>query len=305
MQDEELDFSQIDLDGVKHRNFPPGNFTPEANEYRIRITGKAYKQILEHVEGDEENELCGVLVGKGYRDKHGFYLEITNTIRGEHSESKGSGVTFTHDTWNYVHEVMDSRFRDKKIVGWYHSHPGFGIFLSDMDEFIQKNFFNNPSHVAFVIDIKAKKEGFFVWQRGKPKLARRFWLDNRERLCVKSEENQLAMSELHDKIEQMATAIDNLTQYARGQRWQTNIGVWLGWALAVLLAIALLVSILPLNRNDTIPDRANEIFLGTARDAKTGTILRIYGVVPQKSPKQDNGKKSLSQPETEKQDNAK
>jgi len=299
MQDKEVDVSQINLDEVKHRDFPPGNFAQEENEYRIRITSKAYNEILKHIGEDEENELCGVLVGKVYQDKHGFYLEVTNVIRGEHSESKGSGVTFTHDTWNYVHEMMDSRFRDQEIVGWYHSHPGFGIFLSDMDEFIQKNFFGNPSQVAFVIDVKVKKEGFFVWKKGKPKLAKRFWIDKEERLHVKSENAQLAMNELNDKIEQMTIAIDNLAQYVREKRWQNNIGVWFSWGLTVILAIALLMSILSLNRNSSSPNRSDEVFLGTAQDAQTGTILRIYGVMQTKSPEQNDTEKNLSQPEVE------
>jgi len=39
---------------------------------------------------------------------------------------------------------MDAQFADKKIVGWYHSHPGFGIFLSEYDLFIHRNFFTAP-----------------------------------------------------------------------------------------------------------------------------------------------------------------
>jgi hypothetical protein len=63
---------------------------------------------------------------------------------------------------------MDRDYPDKRILGWYHTHPGFGIFLSDMDVFIQENFFPEPWQAAFVYDPKAKEEGIFLWKQGKP-----------------------------------------------------------------------------------------------------------------------------------------
>ena len=35
-----------------------------------------------------------------------------------------------------------------KIVGWYHTHPGFGVEFSEMDLFIQQNFFGGPAQIA-------------------------------------------------------------------------------------------------------------------------------------------------------------
>ena len=52
------------------------------------------------------------------------------------------------------------------MIGWYHTHPGFGIFLSDMDVFICDNFFNLPWQVAFVYDPLGGDEGNFVWRAG-------------------------------------------------------------------------------------------------------------------------------------------
>ena len=54
-----------------------------------------------------------------------------------------------------------------KIVGWYHSHPGFGLFLSEYDSFIQENFFIDPNHVALVVDPLEGSLGWFVVRNGK------------------------------------------------------------------------------------------------------------------------------------------
>jgi hypothetical protein len=72
---------------------------------------------------------------------------------------------------------MDSRFADRAIVGWYHSHPDFGIFLSDRDVFIHEHFFNSPGQIAFVVDPVRKDEGVFAWHDAKPALVPHYWVE--------------------------------------------------------------------------------------------------------------------------------
>lgn len=50
-------------------------------------------------------------------------------------------------------------------MGWYHSHPGFGLFLSDYDAFIQQNFFGAPGQVALVVDPVEGCLGWFQWSK--------------------------------------------------------------------------------------------------------------------------------------------
>jgi proteasome lid subunit RPN8/RPN11 len=55
---------------------------------------------------------------------------------------------------------------DHQIVGWHHTHPGFGIFLSRHDEFFHRNFFSQPWQVALVVDPQRGELGFFQWLDG-------------------------------------------------------------------------------------------------------------------------------------------
>src|SRR5206468_2706651 len=80
------------------------------------------------------------------------------------STGKAAQVTFTGKTWTHIQEVMDQSYPDMRILGWYHTHPGHGIFLSDMDLFIHKHFFNLPWHLAFVFDPQNQEEGLFAWR---------------------------------------------------------------------------------------------------------------------------------------------
>lgn len=125
-------------------------------------------QIHLHGQGSSEIEVCGVLVGRGFRDANGPYLLVEHAINGNGATSRSTNVTFTAETWAHIHDTMDREYRDKKILGWYHTHPGFGIFLSDMDIFICANFFNLPWQVAFVYDPVSGEEGNFVWRTGRP-----------------------------------------------------------------------------------------------------------------------------------------
>ncbi len=63
--------------------------------------------------------------------------------------------------------MKDQKYPNERIVGWYHSHPGFGVFLSDHDTFIHKNFFSSPGQVAWGFDPHSDEEGCFGWVDGR------------------------------------------------------------------------------------------------------------------------------------------
>ena len=107
----------------------------------------------------------------GRHDASGPHAQASAYIRGEAASSKFAEVTFTHETWAHINEQMDTRYADLSVIGWYHSHPDFGIFLSERDRFIQEHFFAGPGQFAYVVDPVRKTEGVFVWKKGKPVLA--------------------------------------------------------------------------------------------------------------------------------------
>lgn len=124
--------------------------------------------IRAHGRSSPEVEVCGVLVGNAYDDDNGAGCYIAANIRGNGAEGRNAQVTFTSDTWAHINTMMDNRYADERIVGWYHTHPGFGIFLSEMDLFIHRNFFAEPWQIAYVDDPKGDDRGVFVWENGEP-----------------------------------------------------------------------------------------------------------------------------------------
>ncbi|QOV88814.1 Mov34/MPN/PAD-1 family protein [Humisphaera borealis] len=127
------------------------------------------KAVLEQVtaHGDEYPgvEVCGVLIGTVYENPQASFVYIDGAIRGEASSGRSTAVTFTAETWQHIHKVMEEKHPGKKIIAWYHTHPGFGIFLSEMDLFIQRHFFNSPWQMAFVVDPQSRESGMFAWRQ--------------------------------------------------------------------------------------------------------------------------------------------
>jgi proteasome lid subunit RPN8/RPN11 len=130
----------------------------------VVIVEPVLEEILEFSERDLNRETGGFLLGSTAED------EVSSTIiRGffpaQHVASKAGSLTFTHDTWATLHRQAEQRFPGQQIVGWHHTHPGFGIFLSAHDLFIHRHFFSQPHQVALVVDPRRGEFGFFHWRR--------------------------------------------------------------------------------------------------------------------------------------------
>jgi proteasome lid subunit RPN8/RPN11 len=161
----------LDADTLNPAEFPirviPNIELQRKETYQAVIRRAVLNEIHRHGASRTDVEVCGVLVGNVYCDGKGPYLYIDACIHGDAAEGHATQVTFKANTWQHIHEVMDRDYPDRKIVGWYHTHPGFGIFLSGMDLFIQDNFFNLPWQIAWVYDPVGGDEGAFLWRNGK------------------------------------------------------------------------------------------------------------------------------------------
>jgi len=131
--------------------------------FREQLRRVALRSMYPHVFDNQDREVGGVIVGS--KDKSGLPM-IHASIPAMQADEQRATLTFTQESWENVHRIMDSHYEGCEIVGWYHSHPGFGIFLSEHDLFIHRNFFGDISQVAYVIDPVAGTEGIFTWQDG-------------------------------------------------------------------------------------------------------------------------------------------
>ena len=142
------------------------------NLYRQAIPTFIYENVLEQVidysEQDLTRERGGFLLGGLHRDRR-LYVEIRHFLPALSVQSRAASLTFTHETWAVMNRQVVLNHPDETVVGWQHTHPGFGVFLSGYDMFIHRNFFNQPWQVALVVDPQRHEFGFFQWRNGRIK----------------------------------------------------------------------------------------------------------------------------------------
>jgi proteasome lid subunit RPN8/RPN11 len=139
-----------------------------SSDFQVIIHQSALNRIHAHGGATPRIEVCGVLVGDVYRDDHGPYLLVEQIVEGAAANGGMGQVTFTAATWQHIQSTMDEQFPENRIVGWYHTHPGHGIFLSEMDVFLHESFFGLPWQTALVYDPQTGEEGLFHTELGQP-----------------------------------------------------------------------------------------------------------------------------------------
>lgn len=209
---------------------------PKPAKVKVRVStqpvvvmeAEVARKIRQHARTSMKAEVCGVLIGNTDHER----MTVEACIAGINAAQGGAHVTFTQDTWEHIYKIKDKEYPDDKIVGWYHSHPGFGVFLSEHDLFIQQNFFSNPQQVAWVYDPHTDEEGCFGWIGG-----------NIEKLSAirvgYSQDVELTGAAAQDFDEDDDGALDPMVPAGREQR--SAEPAWMKWTTRVLGYLAIVL----------------------------------------------------------------
>lgn len=120
------------------------------NKETIYISSLALLKMLKHGTAGVPMEVMGLMLGE-------FVDEYTvHVIDVFAMPQSGTGVSVEAVDSVFQTKMMDmlrQTGRDETVVGWYHSHPGFGCWLSSVDVNTQQSFEQlNNRCVAVVID---------------------------------------------------------------------------------------------------------------------------------------------------------
>ena len=151
---------------------------PGPDDLPIFLDRRPADAIERHALRDTSVELGGILLGRECLDDETGepFVWVTEAVEAKHYENTQASFTYTHDSWQEITRERDRLHPDLDIVGWYHTHPDFGIFLSGHDLFIHRNFFDQPLQVAYVVDPIRQTRGFFRWKDGGLDQVRGFFL---------------------------------------------------------------------------------------------------------------------------------
>jgi proteasome lid subunit RPN8/RPN11 len=154
--------------------------------------------IERHALRDTEVELGGILLGyEAVDDATGEpFVWITEAIEAKHYENSQASFTYTHDSWAEITREREQKHPELDIVGWYHTHPDFGVFLSGHDLFIHHHFFAQPLQVAYVVDPIRQTRGFFRWRAGQMEPVGGFFVTSERR-------GRVALARFVNELEQL------------------------------------------------------------------------------------------------------
>ncbi|MGH2581792.1 MAG: Mov34/MPN/PAD-1 family protein, partial [Anaerolineales bacterium] len=134
---------------------------------QVFVTQQAYLKICAHSQSDMDNEVGGWLAGRWCRDVETKkeFIVVEGLLPAQQVRSGSTFLTFTHDSQVAMLAALEERYAKKGVVGWYHTHPRMGIFLSGYDLWLHEHFFPQPWQVALVVEPHSGAGGFFVRDR--------------------------------------------------------------------------------------------------------------------------------------------
>jgi proteasome lid subunit RPN8/RPN11 len=164
--------SLVVLEDVSDHRVPtvgfPAEYPVDASSTTTQVS--FHPDLLERVQRQAKayltEEVGGILIGHVYEDDGRFLVQVEDILPANHTIASIASLTFTDQTW--LDLLRQRRMHDDQFVtGWYHSHPGFGIFLSSSDLSIHQHFFCAQSwYLALVVDPLSDAWGVFGWENG-------------------------------------------------------------------------------------------------------------------------------------------
>jgi proteasome lid subunit RPN8/RPN11 len=94
----------------------------------LKISSHALKYANENIPREDWVEVIGLLAGKVNKDES--FLSIEDAYPMGHGNAIYAEIK---DYRNYIRAYRDLRDQGYFIVGWYHSHPSYGLFMSEED----------------------------------------------------------------------------------------------------------------------------------------------------------------------------
>lgn len=98
----------------------------------------------------DEKEIMGLILGTIYNDDEGEYSVADGTATTK-LDSTNVSVRFDPNSLEDLFISIDEN-KSGTVVGWYHSHPGFGCYLSDTDIKTHSHIFGDGIGFSVVID---------------------------------------------------------------------------------------------------------------------------------------------------------
>ena len=128
--------------------------------FKVLITSRVIDKIARDV--NRPFERIGLLMGM-LEDQS---LWVNEIIPGETETDAVSCVFPPERLARVANDIVEGRITGR-IVGWYHSHPGHGLFLSQTDMDTHMQFYQfSPYAISLVADPQSEEFGVWIYENG-------------------------------------------------------------------------------------------------------------------------------------------
>jgi proteasome lid subunit RPN8/RPN11 len=128
--------------------------------FNINIASIALDRISADVRRPYER--IGLLIGTFLNDG----LWVNDVVIGGGSDSETSCMLSANKLARVADDIVRGKI-DGRIVGWYHSHPGYGIFMSETDLATHSKLLQfSPFVIALVVDPEINQFGAWALEPG-------------------------------------------------------------------------------------------------------------------------------------------
>ena len=131
----------------------------------LYVQKTAEEKMRNHAMHDPTVEVMGLMLGRVHDWKGEEYVLVKDVVTSD-LESSAVQVRFDKEGYERLFDLLDDIEFEYIVVGWYHSHPGHGCFLSDIDVATQRSMFGESYHSAMVLDPINKKIAVFHMRDG-------------------------------------------------------------------------------------------------------------------------------------------
>jgi proteasome lid subunit RPN8/RPN11 len=136
----------------------------EALGYELYISKIAEEKIRNHAlqHANEKREVMGLMLGGVYKHE-GLEFALVRDVATTDLDATEVSVRFDRAAFEKLFASLEEIGFRYVIVGWYHSHPSYGCFMSSTDVQTQRTMFGSRHHSAIVIDpVNREVEAFFL-----------------------------------------------------------------------------------------------------------------------------------------------
>ncbi|HWC72775.1 MAG TPA: hypothetical protein VG454_02485, partial [Gemmatimonadales bacterium] len=137
----------------------PGSTNPgrsaARSPYPIFFQQEAVIALQDHLKSSPTQAIFGFLIGDVFRDPDAgaLYTVIDKTLKLSQPIYGDKTEVVVSRLWDRMQEQLKKV--SATLLGWYHSHPGQGGFLTPHDVETHEKFFKEPWHVAVLVAAEA------------------------------------------------------------------------------------------------------------------------------------------------------